>query len=560
MSWYNTGSQVDAVNQDEDKGEMYIRRKLKELYSSDQPRYECDGRRNDGRFEWTDNIFNFQLAATTKYEIDELWEENCAFIEAWKGGGRPKEAACLGLFFGAPGIGKTRTLLELKNITPCGGNYAYVSFNGGTTYSAISEQYATFSQMVGVRILYGSFERLNPGAKFDNWLQHFDFKRPFSIKDCLRIVRSDKDRPFCLAIDSLTKIGPWAQYACDQITALVLTSPTIVFLGGNLQGIWEDALRNSNIPSRFLSLAPFTNTQVNNILDQLQQPYAPYFVGWRANPNLRDILLRIGGVPRLLDQFVIKCERKFSRQSPPWDWKQMEALLEQIDPFPGLRRDYLDRLVKDVVLRREVGRRDYLIENGRRDCLIENGPRITYDLLQSLGHIQLLRGHLRSTAFIFVPFLRFRQWVAQLTIDDDSVPFRILADLMRRKVEWGYWMDFEKVTAQYFQLLIHMWSEEAKKDWPVTWEEFFSTSTPGSTSIPGWPNNIKFIDESPVVITSMAQFPKCGSKIREPQHHKEYNFDDGSVFINAPAPSAPFADVFFTCCHGATLRTTYARQ
>jgi hypothetical protein len=101
---------MSRYNQDEDEGEMYIRRKLKELYSSDQPRHECDGRIDDGRFQWTDSIFNFQLATTTKYEIEELWEENCAFIEAWKGGDRPKEAARIGLFFGAPGIGKTRTL------------------------------------------------------------------------------------------------------------------------------------------------------------------------------------------------------------------------------------------------------------------------------------------------------------------------------------------------------------------------------------------------------------------------------------------------------------------
>src|SRR4051812_28742756 len=90
-------------------------------------------------------------------------------------------------------------------------------------------------------------------------------KRRFSRKDCLSIIRRLDERPFCLAIDELTKIGPWAQYACDQVTALVLTSPTITFLGGNLQGDWEDALRNSNIPGSFLSLAPFNNTQVNNI-------------------------------------------------------------------------------------------------------------------------------------------------------------------------------------------------------------------------------------------------------------------------------------------------------
>jgi len=67
-------------------------------------------------------------------------------------------------------------------------------------------------------------------------------------------------------------------------------------------------------------------------------------------------------------------------------------------------------------------------------------------------------------------------------------------------------------------------------------------------SIPGWRNNIQFIDGSPNVVTCLEKFPKCGSIIREPQSHDKYKFDDGSVFINAT--SASFADVFFTCRHG----------
>jgi hypothetical protein len=218
----------------------------------------------------------------------------------------------------------------------------------------------------------------------------------------------------------------------------------------------------------------------------------------------------------------------------------MDALLEQIDPTPRLSPNYLDRLVRDVVLRREVS---------HRRCVTDNGTGMTYDRLLSLGHIHLLTRHSRNTAFIFVPLLRFRQWVTQLTTDFGSRHLRILDDLMRRKIKWGCRMDFEQVTAQYFQLLIHLWFEEPKEDPPrrATWGEFFSTS------IPRWPDNIKLIKESPEIITSMAQFPKCGSIIREPQYrdehsHDEYNFDDGSVFINAP--SAPFADVFFTCRHG----------
>src|SRR6202034_256586 len=131
----------------------------------------------------------------------------------------------------------------------------------------------------------------------------------------------------------------------------------------------------------------------------------------------RDLLLRIGGVPGLLDQFVIRCERKFRNQSPPWGWGQMDALLEQIDPSPGLSPNYLDRLVRDVILRREVS---------HRRCVIDNGTGMTYDRLQSLGHIQLLTGHSRKTAFIFVPLLRFRQWVTSLTADFGSGYLRIL--------------------------------------------------------------------------------------------------------------------------------------
>ena len=90
-----------------------------------------------------------------------------------------------------------------------------------------------------------------------------------------------------------------------------------------------------------------------------------------------------------------------------------------------------------------------------------------------------------------------------------------------------------------------MWSEEAKREPenPVTWEEFFTTSASGWEE-----DNIQFIDGSPRVVTCVEKFPKCGSTIQEPQNHDEYKFDNGSIFINAP--SAPFADVFFTCRHG----------
>ena len=101
---------------------------------------------------------SFNFAAASRDEIEDLWKENCQGFEASKGQRRrPKESASIGLFIGAPGVGKTRTLLELKTILPCGENYVYVSFNGDTVYSP-EEEHATFDKMVAVRILWGSFD------------------------------------------------------------------------------------------------------------------------------------------------------------------------------------------------------------------------------------------------------------------------------------------------------------------------------------------------------------------------------------------------------------------
>jgi len=291
----------------------------------------------------------------------------------------------------------------------------------------------------------------------------------------------------------------------------------------------------SHIPAQFLSLAPLSNAQVSSILDNLQLPYAKYFNGWRIDASLRDLLLRIGGVPRLLDDFVKLCNEKFKSRSPPWNWKHIDACLEQIDRKPALDSRTLSRLVKAIILRKQVN---------RRNLVIEGEPSTTYDRLQSQGFIQLIKGDSENTYFIFVPFVRLQRWVNELVAETDhEVSFDVLSDLMMWEVKWSYWMDFERVTAQYFQLLIHMWSEEAKRDptIPVTWEKFFTMSKPG------WRCNIQFIDGSPDVVTCLEKFPMCGSTILEPQHH-EHKFDEGSVFINAPFAS--FGDVFFTCRHG----------
>ena len=522
-------SQVESLYQDE-SGEMYLRRKLKEWYSSDQPKHNCDGRGRGGRLLPTYDTFKFQLAATSKDKLQRLWEKNCRRMKAWKDQpDRPREAAKVGLFIGAPGIGKTRTLLELKTILPCGENYIYVSFNGKTSYSPM-EKHATFDQMVAVRILWGSFELWNPTFRFKQWVQKFDYGKPFSCIDCLEIIRKEEG-PFCLAIDEVTKLNEMAQQASDEITTLVLDSPIIMFLGGTLRTDWESALRRSNVPSKFLSLAPLNDDQVSNILDKLQPPYAQYFQGWRINTLLRDLLLQIGGVPRLLYDFVSECHDKFENSPTPWDWRRMDGSLEKIATDPVLDPDILNRLVKDIILRKQVN---------RKGIVIERQPSTTYDRLQSEGFIQLLPGD-PNLYFVFVPFVRFRQWVKML---EDNTAFSDLSQLMKRKVQWGYWIEFENVTAEYLRLLIHLWSEEAMQN-PQnlpTWEKFFTTS------IPGWPNDIEFIHKSPFVVTSAHQFPKCGSEITEPQHLKTHAFDNGFVYVNASGAS--FADVFFTCLHG----------
>ena len=535
-----SSSQVESEYQDE-TGEMYLRRKLKEWYSSDQPKHNCDGRGSDNELRPTYGTFKFQLSEAASREIHYLWSKNLENMRKWKGKGeRPKEDAKIGLFVGAPGIGKTRNLLELKTILPCHENYAYISFNGETSYSPW-EKDTNFDQMVAVRILWGSFEHWNPRFPFRKWAAKFNYKKKFTTVDCLEIIRK-KEGPFCLAIDEVSMLNDRAQTACVEITELVLTTETIVFLGGTLQADWEEALMRSRIPSKFLSLAPLSNAQVSNILDNLQPPYAQYFKGWRINTHLRDLLLQIGGVPRLLDDFVKKCDEKFNGHSPPWNWKKMDDCLQEIDRRTDvLGRDTLSQLVKDIILRNEVGRMDFVE-------LKEGSPELrrTYDRLQSQGFIQLVRAHPKNTWFIFVPFVRFRQWVTELESKPKHEAFLdVLSDLMTLKVKWGYWMDFEDVTAKYLQVLICLLSEEEKP----TWERFFNMYLKDR---PRLRKDIQFIDSPPSIVTCHAMFPKCGSTIQEPHNHNKYKFNDGSVFINAR--SASFASVFFTCLYGKERR------
>ena len=231
-----------------------------------------------------------------------------------------------------------------------------------------------------------------------------------------------------------------------------------------------------------------------------------------------------------MEDFVKMCDEKFKDYPPPWDWKEMDASLEEIDSTPELSKPTLNRLVKDIILRRKAHRKDYVIKEE---------PSTTYDRLQSQGFIQLLTENSKDSnysCFVFVPFIRFRQWVIALKC---KPAFRILGRLVKRKAKWGYWIEFEKVTAQYFRLLIHLWSDEAKQNPPIlpTREDFFTTS------IRGWPNGIEPIHESPSLLTSAKQFPNFGSQIIEHKHHKAYAFDNGFVYINASGAS--FADVFF---------------
>ena len=174
-----------------------------------------------------------------------------------------------------------------------------------------------------------------PGFLFEEWVKEFDYEEPFSSIHCLEIIRKEEG-PFCLAIGEVSTLNEMAEKACSQLTKLVMSSPTIIFLGGTLRADWEKALKRSGLPSRFLSLAPLSKDQVSNILDTLQPPHAKYFKDWRISTHLRALLLQIGGVPRLLDDFVKNSEKKFRNYEPPWDWKDMDASLEELDRAPEL--------------------------------------------------------------------------------------------------------------------------------------------------------------------------------------------------------------------------------
>jgi len=55
---------------------------------------------------------------------------------------------------------------------------------------------------------------------------------------------------FCLAIDEISALNEMAQKACSELKKLVMSSRTIVFLGGTLRADWEAALRKSSLPAK----------------------------------------------------------------------------------------------------------------------------------------------------------------------------------------------------------------------------------------------------------------------------------------------------------------------
>ncbi|KAH8804512.1 hypothetical protein F5884DRAFT_859145 [Xylogone sp. PMI_703] len=499
-------------------GEVYLRRVLNEWYSTDKPKYKCDRRDDDGRLPPTHAMFEFQITAASRDGIENFWNKSCQEMKRSKiAPHNPSESSRIKFFTGSPGIGKTRSLLELKTILPCGENYIYVSLGGITPLNPV-EKDASFEQMIAIRVL--------------QWAARFDYKKSFTLTDCLKVIQIEKG-PLCLAIDEMDQPNDVIPEVSREIQGLVLTSESIVFLGSTLQYNWnlhwDWNFGQAGVSATFFGLHHFSDIQVNNILDTLKPPYDKLFLGWRGNPHLRDLLRCINGVPRVLENFVRTCDHKFNDSMPPWDRKQMDSSIGQTDHMLVLGSDTLRQLVKDIIMRREVRRRNNVVGEMSID------PTRTYDDLRSRGIIELLPGSYMDSCCVYAPFARFRDWVTMLVATRREASFGLLDDIISQKYDWKYRTDFGK-------------SEEVKRGFhlQLCFGRLFSTMTTGPFDY------VQLKRKLPDIMECLEEFPGHGLVIEQPPNHNKHRLDNGCIYVN-PAGSS-FADVFFTCRRGNRRR------
>ena len=462
-----------------------------------------------------------------------------------------------------PGGGKTRLLLELLGILPSNFDAIYyISFNNQSRLSPdfdAMESRIDTERSIAMRILYQGIQmqgRPTPEKmeKFHDWLGDLEKKKlgyVTKIAHAIQLLHGDMKKTCVLAVDEANQIEEEELIRSDIAMAnlvkvlgeAMVRTRVFSLMAGTLIGKFDIAASKSTFRLRTTYLQSLTTDQQYSILD-----HYPSLAGWLCSEGARYLLSLLGGLPRLLEVFIMEIleASRYSNKSGKINWKEIPwgSVRHRVDASTSAKSFRIPmsveagrKLIDNIMLRKSVESAEFLVD----------GEQTTYESLQQNSMISLQP---LSNDYQFIPtmpLIAFRSLVRRARGSEHS-RFQRLDKLMDMDSlgPSKNWAGFERFCIDHTALMNDFFANDQKEG---------QSELPLSRRYaPGYGNtgDIKietFLSKHPEVFKCSHKFPSTSSSIVD-EKGLSRDFEYGNCYLNAPGAS--FADGFYVCMAGQT--------
>ena len=449
-----------------------------------------------------------------------------------------------------PGGGRTRLLLELRNLRPDLDALYFVTLNGLSALSSDDDVQTEDSTEISIamRILYQAvqlvrIQKKKPLQGYRIWHDQIlgaNLKMNVTIREAITLLGGDIHKRCALVVDEVHKLEEGSQSPGNValknlVTVLghaMLGTQIFSFMAGTLISAFGDYSITGGYLIDQIDLPLLSHAHQYAILDSI-----PQLAGWRCCPQVKELLLQLGGLPRLLEVFVraITDRLNVTASFDDVSWKDVEMTTkgnEVAKSFgKGSSPELAQHLVDCIMLRKQVMPRWKVIP----------GSSETYEHLHQNSNIILQQSPDNWLDFcVTVPLLAFRNLVdTALRGPGDTDRFQKLCELL--DMDASGWKTFEKFAITHTAIMNEFFKHDLAKDsfqlLPLSQRYAPGYGGAGKASIKLLATNVK-------VINCHQQFPK-NSSIRPTKDGRRSDFANGNCYLNAAGAS--FADGFYVC-------------
>ncbi|PKY48124.1 hypothetical protein RhiirA4_463605 [Rhizophagus irregularis] len=333
--------------------------------------------------------FKYCLNQNSSRLLKKLFQENLIATAEKK---VDRNCHPIGLATGAPGVGKTRFLLEcvnhlrekypefLKNLV----DVVVISYNNGNLPSDLDKQ-LDVEKSLSLRLLHATF--VDPIRGFDDFandLKKAEIDINITFKFALTIVRKGlgiqltDNWLIVIAIDEFNKIlthfendtGRRFLSKLSQILGSVMCNPpehtTVVgLMAGTMVVAINSIFRESSHDRISMCLSPLNIYERTEILLALDR-FPPE---WRTCREFRVSLADVGGLPRLLEAFILKCQEYVNNEVLIKNWPYKDEIMPAVKQYAKSHylagaRQFTVKLIEDTILQTPVNREDVIDSTG----------------------------------------------------------------------------------------------------------------------------------------------------------------------------------------------------